>query len=272
MDETTQVLQALLQARERRHPCALVTVVETSGSIPRAVGAKMLVYPDARIVGTVGGGKFESLVITDAVALMDARQTILKSYPLHEGHAESFGAICGGEVRVLIEPQGPRESVTLVGAGHCSRAIAAYAQQCGLGVTVIDDRPETLTDFPANQLIRDISPAAFIADHPWRCDDALVLVSPNFNIDRDALRAAIAHPGAGYVGMIGSRKKVRQVFAELEGEGIASESLAAVHAPIGLDIGADSPAEIAISVLAEILIVLRGRQGNHLRQSLQPKD
>ena len=267
MDETSLVLQALLKAHESRQPCALVTVVETSGSIPRAVGAKMLVFPDSKIVGTVGGGKFESLVIADAIAAIDPQTQTLKSYPLHEGDANSFGAICGGEVRVLIEPQRTRESLTLIGGGHCARAIASLALQSGMGVTVVDDREETLTDFPANQRVSDRSPAQYIEERDWIEDEALVLVSRSYGIDRDALRAAIGNPGAGYVGMIGSRKKVRQVFDELTSEGISQEALENVFAPIGFDIGADSPAEIAISVLAEVLAILRNGSGRHLRQS-----
>lgn len=268
MDETTLVLQSLLDAHERREPCALVTVVETSGSIPRAVGAKMLVFPDFRIVGTVGGGKFESLVIDESIAAIVAREPVLKSYPLHEGDAQSFGAICGGEVRVLIEPHRSRESLTLIGAGHCSRAIGALALKCGMRVTVVDDRPGPLKDFPANQCVSDCTPAEFIERHDWQKDEAVVLVSRNYMVDRDALRAAMSHPGAGYVGMIGSRKKVRKVFAELEAEGVPSEDLAKVFAPIGLAVGADSPTEIAISVLAEILAVLRSESGRHLHEEI----
>lgn len=265
MDETSQVLQALLHANQQSQPCSLVTVVETSGSIPRAVGAKMLVYPDSRIVGTVGGGKFESLVMADALGALNSGEPLLRSYPLHEGDANSFGAICGGEVRVLIEPQRTREALTLVGAGHCAHAIAALARQCGISVTVIDDRPDQLSDFPASRIVSDRSPSEFIENRQWGPDDALILVSRAYPIDRDALRAALRNPGAGYVGMIGSRKKVRQVFEELESEGVAHEDLDKVYAPIGLDIGADSPAEIAISVMAEVLAVLREGDGGHLR-------
>lgn len=264
MDETTSVLKAQLSALESGQHCALATVVKTSGSIPRAVGAKMLIYPDSRIVGTVGGGKFESLVIADAMAAMESGESTAQVYPLHEGDERSFGAICGGEVQVLIEVQGPREGIVLIGAGHCSRAIASLALGSGMGVTVVDDRGELLEGFPANRVVGDLAAAQFIERHRWRPDEALVLVSRAYPIDRDALRAAMKNPGAGYVGMIGSRKKVRQVFEELEGEGVSREALERVYAPIGLDIGADSPAEIAISVLAEVLTVLRKRQGTHL--------
>ncbi|MEA3211186.1 MAG: xanthine dehydrogenase accessory factor [Chthoniobacter sp.] len=257
------VLQALLSAREQRLPCALVTVASTIGSVPREAGAKMLVLGDGRVMGTIGGGMFEALVIEESRTLFRARLPALKTYVLHEGAADSFGAICGGEVTILIEPQIAGEAVFLIGAGHCARAIAELAQVCGLHVTAVDDRADLCADFPAPQRVSAGTPAEFIGGRTWQRDEALVLVSRNFEIDRDALQAAVQQGGMGYLGMIGSRKKVRQVREELVARGISAEQLAQVYAPIGLDIGADSPAEIAVSVVAEILQVLRGRAGGH---------
>lgn len=245
----------------------LATVVETTGSIPRAAGAKMLVYDNAETLGTVGGGKFESLVIADAVAAIAEKAPVLKTYPLHEGDVNSFGAICGGTVTVLIEPQQLNEAIVLVGAGHCSRAIASTARDCGLHVTVIDDRTELLKAFPAHKVVGDCSPDEYVRGHEWQSDEALVIVSRNFNIDRDALGAALVNPGMGYIGMIGSRKKVSRVFDELGKTGVTKAQLQTVYAPIGLDIGADSPGEIAVSVIGELLKVLRGRKGGHLRET-----
>lgn len=260
-----EVLEAWLSAREKHLPCALVTVAATTGSVPRKPGAKMLVIDDRRTVGTIGGGRFEALVIGESLAAIRAGAPILKKYPLHEGDTESFGAICGGEVTVLIEPHGVGEALVLIGAGHCSRAIAALARSCHWHVTVVDDRPAMLDDFPAHQRVVDLAPAQFIGGHSWRDQEALVIVSRNYEIDREALRAALEKPGIGYLGMIGSRRKVRRVFDQLRAERVRPEQLAAVYAPIGLDVGADSPAEIAVSVFAEVLQVLRGRPGGHLR-------
>lgn len=265
MDEYTVLLQELLEARKQREPCTLATVVETTGSIPRAAGAKMIVYSKTRTLGTVGGGKFESLVIMDAIQAMAEKLPLLKTYPLHEGDVNSFGAICGGTVTVLIEPQQLNEALVIVGGGHCSRAIASTARDCGLHVTVIDDRGELLEDFPAHQIVVDQSPAEFVVGHPWQKDQALVIVSRNFHIDRDALGAALSNTGMGYIGMIGSRKKVKRVFDDLREQGATDEQLNGVYAPIGLDVGADSPGEIAVSVLAEVLKIVRKREGGHLR-------
>jgi xanthine dehydrogenase accessory factor len=250
-----------------RKSFAVATIAATTGSVPRAAGSKMFVYADGRSSGTIGGGKFESLVIADAVAAMREKKPLLKTYPLHEGETDSFGAICGGEVTVFIEPQLTSESLYLIGAGHCSQAIAKLAADCGLFVTVVEDRDELLADLPAVvDRISEPSPASFIASHGWQSNEAIVIVSRNHEIDRQALAAALAQTGAGYIGMIGSRRKVRMVFDDMRGRGVPEEKLANVYAPLGLDIGADSPAEIAVSTVAEILAVLRQRTAKHMRQ------
>ncbi len=265
---TEELLSELIEARRRREPCAIVTVAATTGSVPRAAGAKMLVFGSGKISGTIGGGKFESLVVQQALDAMFGQVPVLKTFPLHEGADDSFGAICGGEATVLIEPQTTKEALFLVGAGHCARAIAKLARECGLHVTAIDDRDEVLGEFEdAHTKVGDRSPAAFISGRPWREDEALVIVSRHYEIDRDALEAALGQVGIGYLGMIGSERKVRRVFDALLDRGFTRESLARVHAPIGLDIGAESPTEIAVSVVAEALQVLRKRPGRHLRDS-----
>jgi xanthine dehydrogenase accessory factor len=251
---------------KERTPFAVATIAATTGSVPRAAGSKMFVYLDGRSSGTIGGGKFEALVLADALTAMREKKPLLKTYPLHEGDADSFGAICGGEVTVFIEPQLTSEALYLIGAGHCSRAIARLAAECGLFVSVVDDRDDLLAELPRSVArISDFSPAEFIASREWRSDEALVIVSRNHEIDREALAAALMQTGAGYIGMIGSKRKVRDVFDDLRRRGVPDEKLAKVYAPLGLDIGADSPAEIAVSTIAEVLSVLRQRTARHLR-------
>ena len=261
---TEEVFDAFAKAREQHLPCVLVTVAATKGSVPRAAGAKMLVYEDGRAVGTIGGGKMEALAIADSMVALQSQIPLLKLYPLHESDAASFGAICGGEVTLLIEPQTTGEALFIVGGGHCGKAISKLARECGFLVTVIDDRAELLVDFPAAHRISDRPAPEFIAGREWQKKDALVIVSRNFELDREALAAALQRGTMGYLGMIGSRRKVRLVFDDLASRGANEAQLRSVFAPIGLDIGADSPAEVAISVMAEVLQTLRGRKGGHL--------
>jgi xanthine dehydrogenase accessory factor len=263
---TDALVTELIAAREARKPFAIVTVAATTGSVPRAAGSKMLVYADGKSSGTIGGGKFEALVVADALQVMREKKPLLKTYPLREDQPDSFGAICGGEVTVFIEPQIVSEALYLIGAGHCSKAIARLAAECGLFVSVVDDRAELLTDLPPTvTCVSESSPTQFIAARQWQSDEALIMVSRNHEIDRDALNCALEQTGAGYIGMIGSRRKVLRVFDYLRERGVAEEKLAKVYAPLGLDIGADSPAEIAVSTLAEVLAVLRQRTAKHLR-------
>jgi xanthine dehydrogenase accessory factor len=265
---TDALLEELLRARKTRTPCVLATMAATTGSVPRDAGSKMIVYGDGKVSATIGGGKFEAIVVEDCLAALRAKKPLLKTYPLHESSPESFGAICGGEATVLIEPQNLNEAVYLIGGGHVAHAIAQLASQAGMFVSVIEDRAERFENLPsAVQRIADVTPAAFIASREWQSDEALVVVSRNYEIDRDALMAAVEQTAAGYVGMIGSTRKVRRVLEHLRESGVSEEKLARVYAPIGLDIGAESPAEIAVSVLAEILLVLRGGAGSHLRLS-----
>lgn len=265
---TDWLLEEITTARQSRTPCVLVTVAATKGSVPRAAGSKMLVYAGGKTSGTIGGGKFESLVIKDAQHQMHEKKPLLKTYPLHERSKKSFGAICGGESTVLIEPQILSEAIFLIGGGHCSLAIAKLAVDCGLFVTVVDDRVELLSIFPSHvATIGNVDPAKFISGRKWRSDEAIVMVSRNYEIDRQALAAALKTRGAGYIGMIGSNRKVQRVFDLLKKRRVSREKLAKVYAPLGLDIGADSPAEIAVSVIGEVLTVLRNRSGKHLRES-----
>ena len=265
------IYELLLNAFKAGEACALATVARVTGSAPRETGAKMVIYQDGRSAGTIGGGKFESLVIAEAVRAIADGKSVLKTYPLHEASKNSFGAICGGEVTVFIEPQSLPPLFCVVGAGHCSRALAKLAQECGFAVTVLDDRVELLGPSYFSSSIRclsDPTPENFIRDHKWCDRDVLVLVGRNYHIDREALAAALETGGIGYIGMIGSKKKVLNVFDELVTRGFSREAFSEVRAPIGIDIGADSPAEIAVSVMAEVFAVLRGANGRPLSESL----
>ncbi len=257
---TGQILTEMLQARQQRRPHFLITLAATRGSVPRQAGTKMLLYPDGLISGTIGGGKFESLVIAEALALPRRSPPLLRTYPLHEASPDSFGAVCGGEVTVLIEPQLPPPSLTLVGAGHCSRALASLASICGWYVIVLDDRPVQLLDFPAQEIITTPAPA-YIAARLWQEDDALVLISHHYQVDRAALAAALRHRTMAYLGMIGSQRKVHRVLTDLLADGFTPADFHNLRAPLGLDLGADHPNEIALSILAEILTVFNHTSG-----------
>ena len=214
-DMSSEIHRLLLEASQAGEACAVATVAKVTGSAPRETGTKMVIFESGRIAGTIGGGKFESLVVEEARRAMLNGKPILKTYPLHECSDESFGAICGGEVTIFIEPQPRPEVFCLIGAGHCAQALARFASQCGFAVTVLDDRADLLGPPHFDSSIRCLSepsPEVFVRSHKWSERDALVLVSRNYHLDREALSAALEQGSMGYLGMIGSKKKVLTVF------------------------------------------------------------
>jgi xanthine dehydrogenase accessory factor len=234
----------------------LATVVSTGGSAPREAGARMAVMPDGSIVGTVGGGILEKTVIEDALAVMGEGRPRLARYDLTVGEG-GIGAECGGRAEVFLEPVGSAPHLMIVGAGHVGLALARLGVDAGFMVSVIDDRPE----FAEKAAIPGIRVVARSADDPSLRDlvtehTAIAVITRSHMMDREALQN-LAETGAFYVGMIGSRKKVAAEMKALTEAGVDPEALARVHAPIGVAIGAETPAEIAVSILAEIIAVRR---------------
>ena len=251
--------------------CVVVTVVGAQGSTPRKCGAKMLVCSNGSTRGTVGGGKFESLVLEQAQLAMDSGELTMKSFPLHECDEESFGAICGGEVTVLLEPHKMTQRLIISGAGHCGQALASLAKTCGWTVVVVDDRADLFTSefyqHAASGMTYVTESGAF-QTLELRESDAVVLISRGHPEDRAALKEILSRdpvPKLAYLGMVGSRRKVGMVIEGIIAEGIPADLLAEIYAPLGLDIGSETPAEIAVSIMAEILQVTRGATGGHMR-------
>ncbi len=255
-----EVFAALSDALRRGEDVALVTLVATSGSTPQRVGAKMLVYADGRTVGTIGGGCYENDAFGKAREALRSRQSIKVKYELSDDFAQESGLICGGQMEVFIEPVEPAPDVYVFGAGHVGAHLARMAHDTGFKVHIVDDRQKfadpTLFPDGVNVHVDDIP--AWLDAHPLSRSTYGVIVTRGHRHDLDALRNLVGQ-GLRYVGLIGSRAKVKRVFDALLAEGASPETLAAVHAPIGLDIGAVTPQEIAVAILAELIAVRRGR-------------
>jgi xanthine dehydrogenase accessory factor len=256
-----------LQARGR---VALATVVETKGSGPSKDGRRFLVFEDGTFSGTIGGGPFEALVVADAAALFraDGPRRILKWYDFFEreiggDEREPTNMICGGSARVLVERLEASPSLIVIGGGHVGLALSKVAPSLGFDVVVQDDRDEYSRPgrFPegvrAVKASRDYAVSADLL--PRGRDLYVAVVSRCWETDLAALRAWLAPeaPEAKYLGLIGSRRKIRGVFERLRDEGVPEERIRTVHAPIGLEIGAVTPEEIAVSILAELTAVRR---------------
>jgi xanthine dehydrogenase accessory factor len=244
-----------------RRSLVVATVVRDWGSVPRRTGAKMLILADGTTRGTVGGGAFEATVLRDAQAALTAQRSVTHTYNFQpqqstsNPNARTFGAVCGGRVEVFLEVMMPRERLLIVGGGHCGRALAQAALLLDWEIVLCDDREEwTQTDdLPPTIEVLRIAPDAH--DLPAVDESTfVVLVGKGFPIDEAALRRVLSAP-LPYLGMIGSQRKKQTVFDNLRRDGFSEELLARVHAPIGLEIGAETPAEIAVSILAEIIQV-----------------
>lgn len=254
------IFAAAREALERGEPVALVTIVRTQGSTPQRTGAKMLVYADGRTVGTIGGGCYEHDALGKArEALASGAPPRLVSYDLTDDVAAETGLICGGRMEVFIEPLEPTPHLVIVGAGHVGWHLARVARDAGFRLTVLDDREKFANRerFPDADLV--VEP---IADWLHRAEIPssayVVIATRGHRHDLDALRALAARD-LRYVGLIGSRAKVARLFDVLLEEGLPADWLRRVHAPVGLDIGAVTPAEIAVSIVAELVAVRRGR-------------
>jgi len=237
---------------------ALCTVIRVEGSTPRDVGSKVVVYADGRTQGTVGGGKMEALVIEAAVKAILEGRSCLVSYQLHDIQ-EGDPGICGGSIEVFCDVTAPQPTLLLVGAGHVAMPVAQIAHMSGFRVVVLDDRADMVSEerFPqaAERIAADI--VGTLREFPVTPSTYVVIVTRGHALDEEALREVIGSPAA-YVGMIGSRRKVKVIVDHLREDGIDETLIQQVHSPIGLDIGSETPAEIAVSIVAELIAVRRG--------------
>jgi xanthine dehydrogenase accessory factor len=248
----------------------MVTIVRSNGSTPQRTGAKMLVFADGRTVGTIGGGCYENDAIGKARTAIATGTAALVSYDLNDDFVQESGLICGGQMDVYIDPIAPSPRLYVIGAGHVGWHLARAAADAGFRIHIVDDREKfaNAERFPMAEgvVVEDIAAWLHRAELP--ASAYVVVVTRGHTHDFDALRALAARD-LRYLGLIGSRAKVARVFSALKTEGLPVECLERVHAPIGLDIGAITPAEIAISILAELIAVRRGKDAGALSMKWQ---
>jgi xanthine dehydrogenase accessory factor len=252
------VLAAAAEALAHGESVALVTVVRAQGSTPQRAGAKMLVWADGRTVGTIGGGCYENDAFWKAREAINTGRPSLLHYELNDDFAQENGLICGGRMDVHIDPLAPSPRLFIIGAGHVGLHLAKAAAEVGFRIHVVDDREKFANTerFPgADVVVEPIPEWLHRAEVP--AASYVVIVTRGHQHDLDAMRALAARD-LKYLGLIGSRAKVARICDALLAEGMPSECLQRVHAPIGLEIGAVTPAEIAISILAELIAVSRG--------------
>jgi xanthine dehydrogenase accessory factor len=239
---------------------ALATIVHTNGSIPSYESSRMLVREDGSIVGTIGGGCVEADVWAAAKEVMAKESPRKMTFQLNNEASYDNGLICGGTLEVFVEPVLPQPVAYIFGGGHISMALARSASAAGFAIVVIDDREQfaNAERFPMAQELYTSYSDAFERLSP-NVSSYLVIVTRGHRDDMRVLAWAV-RTQARYVGMIGSKRKVLSVYQALEKEGYAAEEFTRVYAPMGLEIGALSPEEIAVSITAELVAVRRNSQ------------
>lgn len=250
-----ELYEEMVRLTRRGEPFVVATVVASSGSSPRKAGAKMLVRGDGSFVGTVGGGRVEKESVQAAMAALADETPRMLDYLL----TEENGFACGGSMSIYIDPQGHRPLLVMFGAGHVGRAVTSLAHGCGFRVTVVDDRPECATDalLPGADQIICLPIREAFSRLMLGPDDYVIIATPGHHGDFDAVRGCLA-TRAGFIGLLGSRRKRETLLQTLEDEGFDADQRTRVVTPVGLDIGAQTPEEIAVSIVAQLIARRRG--------------
>jgi len=252
------IFAEIARLRKEGRKAALATIIQVQGSIPSYESSKILIRDDGSIVGTVGGGCVEAEVWSVAQEVMREEKPRRLHFNLNAKPEYEDGLICGGSLDIFVEPILATPTAYIFGGGHISLYVSRVASVAGFDVVVIDDRqafasPERFPEASETHAgpWEEIFPKLKINDHSY-----LVVVTRGHKGDLTCLRWALGTP-ARYIGMIGSKRKLIEIHRVLEGEGVSAEKLERVHSPIGLDIGALTPEEIAVSIVAEMIAVRR---------------
>ena len=254
------LFEEVVRMRRAGQRGALATIVHTNGSIPSYESSRMLVREDGSIAGTIGGGCVEADVWAAAKEVMHKESPRKMVFNLNNEAGYDNGLICGGTLEVFVEPILPQPIVYIFGGGHISMALARTASAAGFGIVVIDDREQFANPqrFPMAQEILTSYEEAFARLAPG-ASSYLVIVTRGHRDDMRVLAWAV-RTQARYIGMIGSKRKVLSTYKALEADGFRPDEFERVYAPMGLEIGALSPEEIALSIAAELVAVRRNAQ------------
>jgi xanthine dehydrogenase accessory factor len=249
------IYQALAALEESNELAALCTIVRSQGATPRHTSSKMIVYPDGSILGSVGGGELENRVRAEALQAMQEDCPRLLKYQMADTQRGDVGN-CGGEVEVFVEPIQPKPVLLVIGSGHVGKAVVHLGRWLGFYVVVSDDR-QKLCNAKATPEAHEyhVAPMKDLPSlyriTPWTY---IVLTTRGVDVDVPGLPAILTSPAA-YIGVIGSRRRWITTRKQLLQAGITEELLNRVHSPIGLELNAETPEEIAVSILAEIIML-----------------
>ena len=264
-NDNHRLLRELLAAQEAGTPVVLATITKARGSVPRHTGAKMLVYDDGRFDGTIGGGEVEARVIEEAQSALDDGRSRTLPYAFVDPKQGDPG-VCGGEIEVYLEPFMPPATLFVIGCGHVGQAVADLGHWLGFRVVVTDDRAELAA--PEHIPNADVYLPGSIEDaletQTITRNTFIALVTRNVALDRQIL-PLLARTPAPYIGVMGSRRRWTETKKLLLADGLSEAELARFHSPLGLELNAETPKEIAVSILAEIIMLHRGGTGERMK-------
>ena len=252
---TEMIYEQILDALRRREAVAVATVVESRGSGPREPGAKILVFPDGETIGTIGGGASEAWVIRRALeALTDGRSRLLRR-PARQEDRDA----CGEGMSFFVDVLLPRPTLLVVGAGHIGQAVASLGAWLDYRVFVLDERESMVSPerFPDAHLLLSGPVSERLRSLPLTDRVYVLIVTPHHSPDEQVL-AVLWRYEAAYVGLLGGRRRTQATFERARALGVPDDFLRQIHTPIGLDIHAETPREIALSILADVTVVRRG--------------
>jgi xanthine dehydrogenase accessory factor len=259
------IYQAIAALQAEHEAGALCTIIQTSGSTPRHEGSKMLVYEDGHFIGTVGGGEVETRIIQEALsAIQDGKSRRLEYNMVNPQRGDP--GVCGGSLEIYVEPILPDPLLVVIGGGHVGKAVVHLAKWLGFRVAVSDDRAE-FSSKAANPDADEFYPVA-MAELPrqlkFNARTYVVLTTRGAGIDIDGLPQLLDLPFA-YLGLIGSKRRWSVTRKAMVEKGIAEEKIARVRSPIGLELKAETPEEIAVSIMAEIIMLRNGGSGESMK-------
>jgi xanthine dehydrogenase accessory factor len=248
------IYDQLKQLRDKNMPAALVTVIATKGSTPRDTGTKMIICGDGKVFGTIGGSAVEAIVIEEARECLKKNLTKKVWHDLDDKNNADTGMICGGKMEFFIEPLMTAPHLFIFGGGHVALPLSRFASMVGFSYTIVEDRQDfaSIERFPnANEIIR-VTSEEIDQKIKISASDYIAIVSRSHELDFLALKKTLKHDFK-YLGLIASKIKKKQIFARLKEEGFKESAINRIHSPIGLDISAQTPEEIAISIVAELI-------------------
>ena len=262
----TSIHQALAELEHNNKAAALCTVVKSEGSTPRHVGSKMLVYPDGKFIGTVGGGELESRVIKSALESLESGKAQSLSYTMADPSRGDPG-VCGGTVEVFVDPILPPALIVVIGGGHVGKAVVHLAKWLGFRVAVSDDRAEFCNpeSVPGADAYYPVPMAELPNQLKVTRQTYLVITSRGSGVDAAGM-PSLLESEAAYVGVIGSKRRWLTTVKALKEKGVAEEKISKVHSPMGLELNAETPEEIAVSIMAEILMLKDRGTGKMMKE------